>query len=50
MIVGMIAGFKGGWVDNLLMRISEIFSSIPFMPLVITLSAFLGVNMGSNEN
>ena len=49
MIVGMIAGFKGGWVDNLLMRISEIFSSIPFMPLVITLSAFLGVNMGSNE-
>lgn len=49
MIIGMIAGFKGGWVDNVLMRISEIFSSIPFMPLVITLSAFLGVNMGSNQ-
>lgn len=49
MTVGMIAGFKGGWVDNLLMRISEIFNSIPFMPLVITLSAFLGMNMPSSQ-
>ena len=48
-IVGMIAGFKGGWIDNLLMRIAEIFSSIPFMPLVITLSAFLGTDMSSNQ-
>ena len=49
MTVGMIAGFKGGWVDNLLMRISEIFNAIPFMPLVITLSAFLGINMPSEQ-
>lgn len=49
MTVGMIAGFKGGWIDNVLMRISEIFNSIPFMPLVITLSAFLGVNMPSSQ-
>lgn len=49
MIVGMIAGFKGGWVDNVLMRLSEIFNSIPFMPLVITLSAFLGINMDSSQ-
>lgn len=48
-IVGMIAGFKGGWVDNLLMRVAEVFSSIPFMPLVITLSAFLGSDMSSNQ-
>lgn len=48
-IVGMIAGFKGGWIDNLLMRVAEVFSSIPFMPLVITLSAFLGSDMSSNQ-
>lgn len=45
----MISGFKGGWVDNLLMRVAEVFSSIPFMPLVITLSAFLGGDMSSNQ-
>lgn len=48
-VIGMISGFKGGWVDNVLMRIAEIFSSIPFMPLVITLSAFLGTNMNSDQ-
>lgn len=48
-MVGMIAGFKGGWVDNLLMRITEVFSSIPFMPLVITLSALLGRDMSSEQ-
>lgn len=47
--VGLIAGFKGGWIDNLLMRITEIFSSIPFLPLVITLSAFLGTDMSSDQ-
>lgn len=41
LIVGMTAGFMGGRVDNLLMRTAEIISSIPFMPLVITLSAFV---------
>lgn len=47
--VGMIAGFKGGWIDNLLMRLAEIIVSIPFMPLVITLSAMIGTNMSSES-
>nr|WP_072514811.1 ABC transporter permease subunit [Ndongobacter massiliensis] len=37
--VGMISGFYGGWVDNLLMRFSEIIASFPFYPTIITLSA-----------
>ena len=48
-IVGMVSGFKGGWVDNLMMRLTEIISSIPFMPLVITLSAFLSTDMTSDQ-
>lgn len=40
-IVGLLAGFFGGWVDNLLMRMAEVVSSFPFLPLAITLSAFL---------
>ena len=47
--VGMIAGFKGGWIDNLLMRIAEIIVSIPFMPLVITLSYMIGSSMDSQS-
>ncbi|MCG4436654.1 ABC transporter permease subunit [Erysipelothrix rhusiopathiae] len=39
--VGLIAGFYGGWVDNLLMRIAEVISAFPFLPLAITLSALL---------
>lgn len=49
MFIGMISGFKGGRVDNLLMRFGEIISSIPFMPLVITLSASIGNNMSTDE-
>ncbi len=40
-VVGLFAGFYGGWLDNLLMRIAEVVSAFPFIPLAITLSAFL---------
>lgn len=40
-LVGGIAGYYGGWVDNILMRIAEIVYSLPFYPLVITLSFVL---------
>lgn len=41
-IVGGISGYKGGKVDNLLMRFTEIVSSIPFLPFAIILSTILG--------
>lgn len=47
--VGMIAGFVGGTVDNLLMRFAEIITAIPFLPLLITLSAVLGSAMSPTE-
>ena len=37
-IVGCLSGYFGGWVDLLLMRITEIFSSIPFLPFAMMLS------------
>lgn len=40
-IVGGIAGFYGGRVDYYLMRFAEIVSSLPFTPIVITISASL---------
>ena len=40
-IIGCISGYFGGWVDLLLMRITEIFSAIPFLPFALVLSAVL---------
>ncbi len=37
-IVGCISGYFGGWIDLLLMRVTEIFSSIPFLPFAMLLS------------
>jgi len=48
-IVGGVAGFYGGWVDNLLMRFAEIVYSIPFTPTVISISAALMFRV-SSEN
>ena len=40
-IVGCLSGYFGGWVDILLMRITEIFSAIPFLPCAMMLSYVL---------
>ncbi len=40
-IVGCLSGYFGGWVDMLLMRVTEIFSAIPFLPFALVLSAIL---------
>ena len=39
--IGCTAGYFGGWVDLLLMRITEIFSSIPFLPFAMLLSQII---------
>lgn len=42
-ILGALAGYFGGWVDNLIMRICDIIQAIPGMLLSIIISATLGV-------
>ncbi len=38
-VLGGISGYFGKWVDNLIMRIVDIFYCIPSMPLIIILGA-----------
>ena len=38
-ILGGISGFFGGWIDNLIMRVVDIFYCIPSMPIIIILGA-----------
>ena len=40
-IVGCLSGYFGGFVDTLLMRVTEIFSSIPFLPFAMLLSQII---------
>ncbi len=45
LFVGLTAGYFGGIVDNLLMRMTDIFTAIPFYPIAITLSYAIGNDM-----
>lgn len=38
-VLGGISGYFGGWVDNLIMRIVDIFYCIPSLPIIIILGA-----------
>lgn len=40
-IIGSLAGYYGGWVDAVLMRIVDVFICIPFLPILIILGAML---------
>lgn len=40
-IMGGIAGYFGGWVDNLIMRLVDIFYCIPSTPLLIIMGGFM---------
>ena len=43
--LGAIAGYRGGWIDNLLMRITEIFQAFPPLLLAMVIVAVLGPSL-----
>ena len=45
LVIGSVAGYFGGKVDDIIMRITDIFMSIPGMLFAMTVSAALGVGM-----
>lgn len=44
-LIGSIAGYYGGWLDNLLMRFLDIYQGIPMFLLCVTLAAVLGPSL-----
>lgn len=45
LIIGTVAGYFGGWVDGVLMRITDIFLAFPKLILALALVAVLGPGM-----
>lgn len=45
LFIGSIAAYFGGWLEELLMRITDIFMSIPFMLAAMVLTTILGLGV-----
>lgn len=39
LLVGSLAGFYGGWIDSLLMRLTDALLSLPLVPVMIVIAA-----------
>jgi peptide/nickel transport system permease protein len=44
-LVGLVAGYFGGWTDDLLMRVVDFLYGMPLLPTVIILVALLGPSL-----
>lgn len=42
---GLISGYYGGWIDQIISRITEAFLAMPFLITAIALAAFLGPSL-----
>ncbi len=43
--IGVASGYAGGWVDSALMRLTDVFLVLPWLPLMLVLAAVLGPNV-----
>lgn len=41
-IVGITAGYVGGWYETIMMRIIDVVLTLPFLPLMIVVSVYMG--------
>ncbi|HEX2046493.1 MAG TPA: dipeptide/oligopeptide/nickel ABC transporter permease/ATP-binding protein [Acidimicrobiales bacterium] len=42
LLVAVVAGWKRGWAEAVLMRVTDVTLAFPFLPLVLVLAAFFG--------
>jgi peptide/nickel transport system permease protein len=45
-VLGLISGYAGGWVDEILMRVTDVFLAFPVLVLAIAIAAILGPSLG----
>ena len=45
--LGLLSGYAGGWIDGLIMRVTDAMLAIPFLIVAIALAAFLGPSLAN---
>jgi peptide/nickel transport system permease protein len=45
MIIAVISGWYGGWVDSLIQRVTELYMVIPFLPFLMLISTFYKIDI-----
>ena len=48
-LIGVSAGYFGGWVDNILSTVINVALVLPALPLLIVLTGFLGSSSSAND-
>jgi len=48
LVLGVWAGYRGGWIDVVVMRVSEVFVVLPWFYVVVALRAALPLSMSSS--
>ncbi len=43
-VLGALAGYYGGWIDYVIMRTTDVFLSIPLLPLLLVLTAIVAAS------
>ncbi|MCX7381959.1 MAG: ABC transporter permease [Alphaproteobacteria bacterium] len=44
-LVGMVAGYLGGWVDTLLMRLADVMLALPYLLIALVVVSVLGASL-----
>src|SRR5713101_1104374 len=47
LVLGLLAGYLGGWVDQAIMRLTDAWLAMPFLMFAIFLAALLGPGVGN---
>ena len=46
-VLGLISGFRGGWIDTIIMRITDVFMAFPLFVLLIVLVSLFGPSIAN---
>lgn len=41
-VLGLVSGYFGGWVDHVIMRLTDIFMSFPYIMLILVVASIVG--------
>ncbi|RIE04137.1 ATP-binding cassette domain-containing protein [Cohnella faecalis] len=44
-LIGLIAGYSGGWTDTVFMRIVDVSMTLPYLPLMIVIGVYMGPSL-----